>query len=90
VKYAQCVKIWIFDVLVLFLKCMQFLKPCVHFLVDTILNLTIVQFFMKKKGDTRYEGVSRISRKRRCALCGHVSYMRQREACVMGARLPFT
>jgi hypothetical protein len=30
------------DVLVLFLKCVQFLKSCVQFLVDTILNLTIV------------------------------------------------
>jgi hypothetical protein len=52
VKYAQGVKIWSFDVLVLFLKCVQFLKPCVQFLMDTILNLVIVQFLMKKKGDT--------------------------------------
>jgi hypothetical protein len=28
VKYAQCVKTWPFDVLVMFLKCVQFLKPC--------------------------------------------------------------
>jgi hypothetical protein len=46
VNYAQCVKIW------LFLKCVQFLKSCVQFLIDTILNLAIVQFLMKKKGDT--------------------------------------
>jgi hypothetical protein len=41
-KYAQCVKIYPFDVLVLFLKCVQFLKYCVQFLRDTILNLAIV------------------------------------------------
>jgi hypothetical protein len=35
VKYAQCVKIWSFDVLVLFLKCVQFLKSCIQFLMDT-------------------------------------------------------
>jgi hypothetical protein len=57
-KYAQCVKIYPFDVLVLFLKCVQFLKYCVQFLRDTILNLTIVQFLMKKKGDAHYEGAS--------------------------------
>jgi hypothetical protein len=39
------VKIW------LFLKCVQFLKSCVQFLMDTILNPTIAQFLMKKKGD---------------------------------------
>jgi hypothetical protein len=38
-------KIW------LFLKCVQFLKSCVQFLMDTILNLAIAQFLMKKKGD---------------------------------------
>jgi hypothetical protein len=58
VKYAQCVKIWPFQVFVLFLKCVQFLKPCVQFLMDTILNPTIVQFLMKKKRDTRYGGTS--------------------------------
>jgi hypothetical protein len=31
------------NVLVLFLKCVQFLKSCVQFLVDTILKLTIVR-----------------------------------------------
>jgi hypothetical protein len=51
VKYSQCFKIWPFDVLVLFLKCVQFLKYCVQFLMDTILNLTIVQFLMKIKRD---------------------------------------
>jgi hypothetical protein len=45
VKYAQCVKIRPFDVLVLFLK------PCVQFLMNSILNLAIVQFLMKNKGD---------------------------------------
>jgi hypothetical protein len=27
------------------------MKHCVQFLIDTILNLTIVHFFVKKKGD---------------------------------------
>jgi hypothetical protein len=54
VKYAQCVKIWPFDVLVLFLKpCVQFLKPCVQFQMNTILNQAIVQFLIKNKGDVR-------------------------------------
>jgi hypothetical protein len=44
VKYAQYVKIWLFDVLVLFLKYVQFF-------MNTILNMSIVQFLMKKKGD---------------------------------------
>jgi hypothetical protein len=51
VKYAQCVKIWSFDVLVLFLKCVQFLR-------DTILNLAIVHFLGKKKGDAPMKRVS--------------------------------
>jgi hypothetical protein len=63
VKYAQCVKIWPFDVLVLFLKCVQFLKSCVQFLMDTILNLAIVQFLMKKKGDTHWLRVYHIGGK---------------------------
>jgi hypothetical protein len=46
VKYAQRVKIWPFDVLVMFLKCVQFLKSCVQFLMDTIMNLAIVRFLM--------------------------------------------
>jgi hypothetical protein len=37
VKYAQCVKIW------LFMKCVQFLKSCVQFL-----NPTIAQFHGEK------------------------------------------
>jgi hypothetical protein len=60
VKYAQCVKIWPLDVLVLFLKCVLFLKSCVQFLMDTILNLAIVQFLIKKKGDAPTKCVSRI------------------------------
>jgi hypothetical protein len=60
VKYAQCVKIWSFDVLVLFLKCVQFLKSCVQFLMETILNLAIVQFLMKKKGDVPMKHASHI------------------------------
>jgi hypothetical protein len=48
VKYARYVKIWSFDVLILFLKCVQSLKFYVQFVMD---NLTTVQFLMKKKGD---------------------------------------
>jgi hypothetical protein len=47
VKYAHCVKIW------LFLRCVQFL-------MDTILNLAFVHFLMKKKGDVHWLRVSRI------------------------------
>jgi hypothetical protein len=53
-------KILPFDVLVLFLKCAQFLISCIQFLMDTILNLAIVQFLMKKKGDVPTQRVSRI------------------------------
>jgi hypothetical protein len=52
--------IWPFDVLVLFLKCVQFLKSCVQFLMDTILNLAIVQFLVKKKVDVPTKHTSRI------------------------------
>jgi hypothetical protein len=91
VKYAQYVKIWSFDVLVLFLMfCVQFLKPCVQFLMDTIPNLAIVQFLMKKKGDARYGGVSPISIKGRHSLWWHISYFNKRETRLMGAHLPFT
>jgi hypothetical protein len=90
VKYAQCVRIWSFDILVLFLKCVQFLKSCVQFLMDIVLNLVIVQFLMKKKGDTRYRGVPPISIKGIRALWGHVSYLNERETHVMGACLPFS
>jgi hypothetical protein len=48
----------------------QFLKPYVQFLMDTILNPVIVQFLMKKKGDAHYRGASPMSRKRRHALWG--------------------
>jgi hypothetical protein len=34
----------------------QFLKPCVMFLMDTILNLAIIQFLVKQKGDAQYGG----------------------------------
>jgi hypothetical protein len=50
VKYAQCVKIWLFDVLFLFPKCAQFLKPCVQFLMDTILNLATCSVSGEEKG----------------------------------------
>jgi hypothetical protein len=54
VKYAQCVKI------LLFLKCVQFLKSYVQFLMGTILNLAIVQFLMKNKGDALTQCMSHI------------------------------
>jgi hypothetical protein len=54
VKYAQCVIIW------LFLKCVQFLKSNVQFLMDTILNPAIAQFLMKWKGDVPMQSVSHI------------------------------
>jgi hypothetical protein len=38
----------------------QFLKSCVQFLMDTILNLAIAQFLMKKKGDMLLVRTSRI------------------------------
>jgi hypothetical protein len=75
VKYTQCVKIWLFDVLVLFLMCVQFLKPCVQFLMDTILNLIIVQFLVKKKGDMLLLHVSHISGKGRHTICGRISIL---------------
>jgi hypothetical protein len=91
VKYAQCVKIWTFDVLVLFMMpCVQFLKPCVQFLKDTILNLEIVQFLMKKKGDARFGGASPISIKARRSLWGNISYLNKRGTHVTGVCLPFT
>jgi hypothetical protein len=69
VKCVQCVKIW------MFLKCVQFLKSYVQLLMDSILNLVIVQFLMKKrethpsnarvvseeKGDAPTQRASRIS-----------------------------
>jgi hypothetical protein len=84
------VKIWPFDVLVLFLKCVQFLKPCVQFLMDTILNLEIVQFLVKKKEDTLLLRSSAISGKGRCAIWARVSYLKKRKMRDMGACLPFT
>jgi hypothetical protein len=90
VKYAQCVKIWLFDILVLFLKCVQFLKSCAQFLMNTILNLTIVRFLMKKKGDVQYRGTCPISIKERRTFWGRVSYLNKRETRVMGVCIPFT
>jgi hypothetical protein len=75
--------------LVLFLTCVQFLNSCVQFLMDTILNLSIVQFFMKKNGGTHYRAMFHISREGRCALWGCILYLRKREMHVMGVRLPF-
>jgi hypothetical protein len=68
-----------FDVLVSFLKCVQFLKPCVQFLMDTILNLAIVQFLVKEKRDMLLLHTSLILRKWRHACSMRVSYLRKRE-----------
>jgi hypothetical protein len=73
VKYAQCVKIWPFDVLVLFQKCIQFLKPCVQFLMDTILNQAMCLVFGEEKG--------------KHALITHVSHLKKSETCLYYARL---
>jgi hypothetical protein len=73
VKYDQCVKICSFDVLVLFLNCVQFLKHCVQFLMNTILNLAIIQFLMKNKG--------------RRSITTRVSHLRKREMRGTYARL---
>jgi hypothetical protein len=56
VKFAQCVKIWPFvcKIGLSFDTCVKiwlFLKSCVQFLMDTILNLAIAQFLMKKNRD---------------------------------------
>jgi hypothetical protein len=53
--------------------CVQFLKSCVQFLMDTILNLAIVQFLIEKKGDARWIHLSCIGGKGRHTLVGCVS-----------------
>jgi hypothetical protein len=78
VKYAQK------------LKCVQFLKPCVQFLIDTILNLTIVQFLGKKKEDVLLLHVFLILRKGRHACSMHISFLMKKETHDMRTRLPFT
>jgi hypothetical protein len=85
VKYAQCVKNWTF-------------VSEVHAVSEVLcsvfdghsMNLAIVQFLMKKKGDTQYMGVSPISIKGRRTLWGRISYLNKREMHVKGACLPFT
>jgi hypothetical protein len=57
-KYDHLCENMAIDVLVLFMKCVQFLKSCVQFLVDTILNLAIVIFLMEKKEDAPTQRVS--------------------------------
>jgi hypothetical protein len=71
-----CVKIWPFDVFVLFLKCVQFLKPCVQFLMDTILNLPMCLVSGEEKG--------------RRALTRRVSHLSKRETHSNKACLHFT
>jgi hypothetical protein len=87
VKYAQCVKIWSFGVLVLFLKCVQFLKSCVQFLMDTILNLAIILFLMNKKGDAPMKHASRILGEGAHTHTMCVSYLRRRETRPRNAHL---
>jgi hypothetical protein len=90
VKYAQCVKIWPSDVLVLFLKCVLFLKYCVQFLIDTVQNLSIVRLLMKKMGDALFLRTSLIGGKGRRATAMRVSHRSQKETRYIGACLPFT
>jgi hypothetical protein len=76
VKYVQCVKLWPFDVLVLFLMpFVQILKPCIQFLMDTTEsdNCSISD---EEEGRRTYGT--------------HVWHLRQRETHAMGVRLPFT
>jgi hypothetical protein len=84
VKYAQFVKI------LLFLKCVQFMKFGVQFLMDTIQNMTIAPFLMKRKGDAHWLHVYHIRGKGRRALHTFVSHRRQWEMVYIGAHLPFT
>jgi hypothetical protein len=51
------INVWKYDC---FLKCVQFLKSYVQFLMDTILNLAIDQFLMKNKRDACYKDASPI------------------------------
>jgi hypothetical protein len=78
VKYGQCLKIGPFDVLVLFLKCVQFLKPCVQFLMDSILNL------VKKEGDMLLLCASLILRKRTHSCSMRVTYLRKGRRAIRG------
>jgi hypothetical protein len=59
------------------------------FLKDTILNLAIVQFLIKKKGDTLTMCVSYL-RKWRHVLDTRSSHRKQRETHYIGVHLPFT
>jgi hypothetical protein len=58
--------------------------------METILNMAIVQFLMKKKGDAHWLHASRIGGKGRRALAMHVSNRRQRETVYIEAHLTFT
>jgi hypothetical protein len=75
VKYAQCVKIWSFDFLVLFLKCVLSEVLCSvsygHYTESD--NCSI---FDKEKG--------------RRVMATRVSHTRQREMIYIGVLLPFT
>jgi hypothetical protein len=52
VKYAQCVKIWPFDILVLFLiPCVQFSEALCSVSDGHCIESGNFQFLMKKKGD---------------------------------------
>jgi hypothetical protein len=66
------------------------MKPCVQFLIDTILNLTIVQFLGKKKKDVLLLHVFFILRKGRHACSMHISFLMKKETHDMRARLLFT
>jgi hypothetical protein len=80
VKCAQCVKIWSFDVLVLFLK------TCVQFLMNIILNMANIQFPMKKKETcSKY---ARLTSEEKETCVTYILYRRKIETRVMGTCLP--
>jgi hypothetical protein len=49
------------------------MKHCVQFLIDTILNLTIVQFFFEDKGRRAYSKRNLLSQEKGYTLVLHAS-----------------
>jgi hypothetical protein len=78
VKYVKCVKIWQFDGLV------QFLKPSIQFLMNTIMNLAIVRFLMKKRRHALSTHVSHLTKRETCVTYTHLSYEAKGDMCYEG------
>jgi hypothetical protein len=74
VKYAQCVKLWSFDILVLFLKCV---------VSEVLCSVSNGKYIEYGKCSTSNE------EKGRRAHITHVPHLRKREMHAIGARLPF-